>query len=671
MGPRREILPWPELYQEVKMPDPLLIDFETRSPLDLKEVGIYRYVEDPRTDVLCFAVKQGHRKDYFLGNQLHAADLPWWVLDALEDDDVPLHAHNATVERLIVRRIMGPRYGWPRVAHGRWRCSAARARRLALPGALDKLGPALGLSDELTKDKEGKNLIRRLSKPIKRTAQGFEYDNTPEKLDRFGQYCLQDVVAEEAAEANTFDMPAQEQAYYELTERINDRGVRVDVPLIRRLVWRANEAVEELNEELREITRGEVQALTQVPKLKAWVHRETGVELLTLRKEDMDGLVKEGTDRALPGYVIAALKIRQEGAKSSVSKLLAILNRVSADGRVHGAFVYHGASTGRYTSMGVQLQNLVRDTLKDYDKEILDLVSFTLVQISKAIRGVFIPAEGHVFVDADYSAIEARGVAWLFDCHKLIKIFANDGDPYVEIACVIFDRKVTKKDEDQRWVGKQTILGCGYGMGPPKFAAQCEKYGKPVDMELAVKSVSSYREDYPEIPQGWRDMEHAAIQAVLHPGETFEIPNGKIAFRVHRGYLQMALPSGRRLFYKDPFIRYEDKFGTGRKKPVLWFWGINPKTKQWHPEKTWGGTLTENAVQAFCRDLLFRGMLRLEEEFEIPLVLSVHDQIVGEVLEEDGPWAVRTVKRVLEDLPRWAAGFPIKAEPKITKRFGK
>jgi DNA polymerase len=653
------------------VPDPLLIDFETRSPLDIREVGIYRYVEDPRTDVLCFAVKQGRRSDYFLGNQLHADDLPWWVLDALEDEEVELHAHNATVERLIIRRIMGPRYKWPRVAHSRWRCSAARARRLALPGALDKLGPALGLVEELQKDKEGKNLIRRLSKPIKRTPQGFEYDNDPVKLDRFGKYCLQDVIAEEAAEANTFDMPAQEQAYYELTEKINDRGVRVDVPLIRRLIWRANEATEELNDKLREITRGEVQALTQVAQLKAWVNRETGVELLTLRKEDMDGLVKEGLDKSLPGYVISALKIRQEGAKSSVSKLLAILNRVSADGRVHGAFVYHGASTGRYTSMGVQLQNLVRDTLKDYDKEIQELENFTLIQISKAIRGVFIPEEGHVYVDADYSAVEARGVAWLFDCKKLVKIFANDGDPYVEIACVIYERKVTAADADERWTGKQTILGCGYGMGPNKFAAQCEKFGKPVPMELADKSVRSYREDYPEIPQGWRDMEHAAVQAVLHPGETFEIPNGKIAFRVHRGYLQMALPSGRRLFYKDPFIRYEDKFGTGRKKPVLWFWGINPKTKQWHPEKTWGGTLTENAVQAFCRDLLFRAMLRLEDEFEIPLVLSVHDQIVGEVLEEDGPWAVRIVKRVLEDLPPWAAGFPIKAEPKITQRFGK
>jgi len=647
------------------MPDPLLIDFETRSPLDIREVGIYRYVEDPRTSVLCVAAKWGAVQGWWTPENTAS-----WVLDALGDNDVLLHAHNSTVERLIVREIMGPRYGWPVPRGTRWRCSAARARRLALPGSLDKLGAALGLSEELTKDKGGKNLIRRLSKPIKRTPEGFVYDDDPAKLQAFGEYCLQDVIAEEAAEFNTLPMPPQETAYYHMTEVINDRGVGVDVPLIRRLIWRANECVEELNARLREITRGEVQALTQVAQLKAWVQRETGVELLTLRKEDMDGLVKEGEEKSMPGYVIDALKIRQEGAKASVSKLLAILNRVSKDGRVHGAFVYHGASTGRYTSMGVQLQNLVRDVLKDFDAAIRKLETFTLTQISKAIRGCFIPKPGHVFVDADYSAVEARGVAWLFDCKKLVQIFANDGDPYVEIACVIFNKKVTKADEAERWIGKQTILGCGYGMGKAKFAAQCEKFGKPVEMELAERSVQSYREDYAEIPTGWRDLERAAIEAVQHPGETFSIPNGKIAFRVHHGYLQMALPSRRRLFYKAPFIKYEDKFGTGRPRPVLWFWGINPKTKQWAPEKTWGGTLTENAVQAFCRDLLFRGMERIEND-EIPLVLSVHDQIVAEVPAEDGEWAVRRVQRHLEDLPPWAAGFPIKAEPKITQRFGK
>lgn len=208
-------------------------------------------------------------------------------------------------------------------------------------------------------------------------------------------------------------------------------------------------------------------------------------------------------------------------------------------------------------------------------------------------------------------------------------------------------------------------------MGAPKFEGQCIKFGKPVGMAIAEKAVKAYRTTFPEIPQLWRDMEDAAVDAVLNPGETYAIPNGKVAFRVVSGYLQMALPSGRRLFYKDPFIRYEDKFRTGKKRPVLWFWGINPKTKQWAPEKTWGGTLTENAVQAISRDLLFNAMERLEDEFEIPVVLSVHDQIVGEVLEEDGKWAVKMVKRSMTELPRWAKGFPVEAEPKIERRFGK
>jgi DNA polymerase len=237
---------------------------------------------------------------------------------------------------------------------------------------------------------------------------------------------------------------------------------------------------------------------------------------------------------------------------------------------------------------------------------------------------------------------------------------------------IIYGFPVIKDVHDwERFVGKQTVLGCGYGMGPPKFYDQCVKFGQPVTREIAEKAVKAYRETYPEIPALWRDMERAAIRAVEEPGSTYRIPNGKVAFRVVAGYLQMALPSGRRLFYKAPYLRYEDKFKTGHKRPVLWFWGINPKTKQWAPERTWGGTLTENAVQAISRDLLFRAMDRIEYEFDIPIVLSVHDQIVAEVPEREGNWAVSRVQEAMQDLPEWARGFPILAEPKITQRFGK
>lgn len=650
------------------MIEPLKIDFEFASPLDLKKVGIYRITEDPRTFIRCYAVKWGDRRGYFLDPDR----APGWLMEALEDDRVPIHAHNATVERLIIERIAGPRHGWPVPRRRRWRCSAARARRLALPAALDKLGAALGLGESLTKDRRGKLLISQLSKP-KRTENGFVFSDDPVKLDEFGRYCLQDVIAEDAAEEHPamLPVPPQEHKYWQLTEQINDRGVRVDVRLVRRLIHRANEATEELNARIRALTGGAVGALTNVAQIKQWLWDEYGVKLDTLRKEDMDGLLVEADEAGLPQLAKDVLRIRQAGAKSSVSKLIAILDRISADGRLHGAFVYHGASTGRYTSMGVQLQNLVRDVLKDFDEAIRDLDQFTLEQISKALRGVFVPMPGHVFVDADYSAIEARGVGWLAGCRKLLAIYRNKGDPYCEMGTVIYGFPVTKANEWERFVGKQTILGCGYGMGAAKFEAQCIKFGKPVGMETAEKAVRAYRSEFPEIPALWRDMEDAAIAAVQSPGQTFAIPNGLIQFRVVKGYLQMALPSGRRLFYRDPYIRHEDKFNSGRKSPVLWFWGINPKTKQWARERTWGGTLTENAVQAISRDLLFGAMERLEDEFEIPLVLSVHDQIVAEVLEEDGPWAVKQVQRAMTELPPWARGFPVEAEPKIMQRFGK
>jgi DNA polymerase len=597
--------------------------------------------------------------------------LPQWFRDAFADPDLELHAHNASFERLCCREIMARDYGWPKVRGNRWRCSAARARRLALPGKLEKLGPPLNIADHLLKDTEGHKIMLRISKPLpkrKNSPPGIQWDDDPAKLLRVGEYCLQDVDAEEACESRMLPMTEEDWEDYHFTERLNDRGVKIDVGLVRRLVWRAVEASEELDREIRERTGGAVQRVTNVAQLKQWVYDETGVVLETLRKEDMDDLVGEANRRGLPKHVVRVLKLRQEGGKSSNSKLLKALARVSRDGRLRGEFVYHGASTGRYTSMGVQLQNLIRDCLKDFDREIAELDTFTLTQITLAIRGCFIPDAGHVFVDADYNAIEARGVAWLAGCKKLVRIFAEDGDPYCEMASVIYRFAVTAQNEWERFVGKQTILGCGYGMGAQKFYDQCVKFGKPVDMETAERSVSAYREEYWEIPELWRDMERAAVAAVKEPGRSFSIPNGLVTFRVAHGYLQMRLPSGRRLFYKDPLIIRRKKFG--RMQDTLTFMGIHPKTKQWARETTWGGTLTENAVQAIARDLLFRAMKRLDRE-QIPIVLSVHDQVISEVRVEDGPWAVKRVKTAMEDCPVWARGFPIKTTPKIAMRFGK
>lgn len=647
----------------------LSIDFETRSVLDVQKVGAHRYFEHPSTKVLCVAIATRDRAEVFYDMD----NLPQWALDALADDSLDIHAWNAAFERLCIKMICGPRHGWPVPRGRRYKCTAAKSRRLALPGKLEKIGLPLDLADHFLKDKEGHKIMLRVSKPLPirkgQEGKGHQFDDDPVKLERLGLYCKRDVIAEEAAEKRLLPMTEDDWEDYYFTERMNDRGVRLDVKLVKRLVYRAVEASRELDAQMADLTGGMVQTVGQVAQLKAWVEQETGITLTTLRKEDYRDLLGEANKFNLPKYVVRVLKLRQEGAKSSVSKLLTALNRVSADGRLRGEFVYHGASTGRYTSMGVQLQNLIRDCLKDFDKEIQELDSFDLNRITLAIRGCFIPAEGHVFIDADYNAIEARGVAWLAGCEKLIKAFRDGIDTYCLMAEVIYGHKVTEETFPwERFVGKQTILGCGYGMGWRKFEDQCIKFGKPVGEDTAMRAVEAYRTEYPEIPQLWRDMERAAVEAVEHPGRVTSIPNGLVAFRVAHGYLQMRLPSGRRLFYKDPKVIRKKKFD--RMQPVLTFMGVHPKTKQWVREETWGGTLTENAVQAIARDVLFAAMRELDRR-DVAIVLSVHDQVIAEVLKEDAEWANKIVKRVMERVPSWAKGFPIKTKPKIAMRFGK
>lgn len=646
----------------MKIRDYLTIDFETRSPLDVRKVGAYVYTECPQTEILCAHINYNGRKGTFFDMD----NLPSWVWDALYDEEVVIHAFNAGFERQVIKNICTPRHGWPKIPVKRFRCSAARARRMALPGALDKAGAALGVN--VQKDKAGTLIMRRLSKPIKYTPDGYVYDTNPDKLIKLGQYCETDVEAELAIDDATLPMPESEERYYRLTERINDRGVRVDVDLVKQLIWRANECLEELNERITKLTDGYVRSLTEVGKIKEWIEEETGVKLPSMRKEEMDNFFDDASVYQFPKHVKDVIAIRREGAKASVSKLTAILRRVSKDGRVHGAFVFHGASTGRYTSMGVQLQNLVRDTLKDFENDILRLESFTLTEISKTLRQCFIPAKGKIFIDVDYNAIEARGVGWLAGARKLVSIYRNGGDPYCEMGTAIYGFKVTKANENERFVGKQTILGCGYGMGWRKFLAQCEKFGQPVSEEMAEKAVRTYREEFPEIPQLWRDMEKACMLAIKHPGKIFSIPNGLVSFRVMDGWLRMKLPNGRCLFYSKPRIIQEFKFDEWR--DTISYMAEHPLTKQWVRETTWGGKLVENAVQAICRDLLFEAMDKLEIN-DIPIVLSVHDQVVCEVWKENAEEDKSLVKEIMEEVPWWAQGFPISAEPKLAKRFGK
>lgn len=682
----------------------LTLDFETRSELDLKAVGIYRYTKHKSTRILCCAWRiddGGPLYDQSTKVFFDMAAIPFELMGALIEEDVDCHAHNAAVERLLIENICGPQFGWPVPKRHRWACSAARVGRLAIPRKLEKA--AIALRVPVQKDTEGAKVMKRLCQPLRpRRVKGVVqntgaplYDDDPAKMARLGEYCKTDVDAEHAIEKATFPLTPSERNRYLLIERMNDRGVRIDIPLVKAMLRNAQEDAVELNTEMREITQGAVPSVTNPGALKRWIENETGILLATLRKEDIENMDPQQFEDW--PHVARAIELRQLGGKSSVSKLRSILDRTCDDGILRGAFVSFATSTGRLTSYGVQLHNLPRECLKDYDarvmqmgrklprcEEVISLDSYkpgkalstvpsgplSIKEISTAIRGVIIPDHpDDVFVDADFNAIEARGVGWLAAAWKLIDQFAEGGDPYCAIGCVIYGRKITKEDVDERFVGKQTILGCGYGMGPPKFEAQCIKFGKPVGQVLSQKAVSSYRSDYPEIPALWKGLEKAAIAAIKRPGSVQGYRD--IEFRVSQGYLKMRLPSGRLLYYADP--RLMEKRAPWDAKlllPVVSYMAEHPLKKLWCRETTWGGKLTENAVQALCGDLLWEAKIRLERR-GILLRLSVHDQVVVQARRSNADEVLRVVKGEMERGEDWSKGFPIKAEPKIMQRFGK
>lgn len=675
----------------------MTLDFETRSEVDLKKTGIYVYTKSPTTSVLCCAYKidNGHTRVFF-DMDTPPADF----LDALVSDDVELHAHNAAVERLVIENICHDRHAWPVPRRSRWACSAARVGRLAVPRKLEKA--AIALRVDVQKDMEGAKVMKRLCKPLNLRRKGGViqwdapiFDDDPEKLRRLGEYCIRDVDTEHAIEEATFPLSKAERNRYLLIERMNDRGVKIDIPLVRRMLANAQDDAVDLNAEMQELTRGAVPSVTNPAALKRWIEDETGILLETLRKEDMENMDPEQFEEW--PHVARAIELRQLGGKSSVSKLRSILDRTCDDGMLRGAFVAFATSTGRLTSYGVQLHNLPRECLKDYDArvgqmehelaledEVISLDTYkddrkfktvpsgplSIKEISTAIRGVIIPDDDDdVFVDADFNAIEARGVGWLAGAHKLTELFASGGDPYCAIACIIYSRTITKENEDERFVGKQTILGCGYGMGAPKFEAQCIKFGKPVGQAVSRKAVTAYREDYSEIPLLWKGLEREAIDAIKHPGRVTGYRD--IEFKVSQGYLKMRLPSGRMMYYAEP--RLMEKRAPWDAKlllPVVSYMAEHSLKKVWCRETTWGGKLTENAVQALCGDLLWEAKLRLERQ-GVGIRLSVHDQVVVQAPRRRADEILRLVKAEMERGEVWSKGFPIKAEPKIMQRFGK
>ena len=631
------------------------VDFETRSAVDLRKTGVYKYASDPSTDIWCMAYKAPWSDDvqvWLPGNALDAHLEDWIMAGGL------LSAWNANFERTIWNEIMVSRYQWPRTSIKQWRCTMAQASAMGLPRALGQAASVLGVEEQ--KDKAGAALMLRMARPRKVNADGsYTWWNTKDKIDTLVAYCEQDVRTELSVAETLNAMPDSERRLYQLDQRINDRGVKVDLDLIERVSKLANSASENIDAEIKRLTNGQVKAATNAMDLTAWL-RGYGLQVKSVDKQTVTRML--GMEKLHP-IIKQVLRLRQDGAKSSTAKYEAMVNAANADDRMRGLLMYHGAATGRWSGRLVQPQNFPRPQKKQAeldeiiaklkaDEDVSEYGAGTVLA-SDLLRSMLIAEDGHRLMFADYSAIEARVLAWIAGQTDLVETFRKGGDVYKEMASAIYNINVENVTDGQRQVGKMAILGCGYGMGGKRFAEQCATMGINVDEDEAKRIVSVYREKNNRIAQYWRDSENDFVEMVKGAGRV--------------GSVELPLPSGRSLTYHNPrIIQRETPWGAMRDTAQVDT--LNSVTRQWVSQIIWGGLLTENVVQATARDLMATAMMALELK-GYNVILSVHDEIICEVPDDFG--SLEEMIEIMTRVPAWADGCPVNAEGKEGKRYRK
>lgn len=630
------------------------IDIETYSEVDLPKCGVYAYAEHPSFEILLFAYAFDDEETQVVDLKC-GERLPPRVLDALTDPAITKTAFNAAFERTCIGRCLGKR-----LDAAQWQCTAVQSAMLALPLSLEGAGEVLGI--ERKKLKEGGDLVRYFSLPCKPTkANGQRTRNlpehAPEKWRRFKEYCVRDVDAEREIRAKLqgYPIPAKEQELYRLDQEINDRGIMVDPVLVARAI--------ECDEQYREKTTKRAYELTGLAnpnspaQLKEWLEGQ-GTEVDTLDKKAVRALLPDAE-----GDVLEVLKLRLLMAKTSVKKYEAIRRSVCADGRVHGLLQFYGANrTGRWAGRLVQIQNLPQNHIPDLAlardlvkagryADIEALYESTPNVLSELIRTAFVPRPGCRFIVADFSAIEARVIAWLAGEQWRLEVFEGGGDIYCASASKMFHVPVEKHGQNShlRQKGKIAELALGYGGAVGALTAM-----GALEMGLAEEElpplVRQWREANPHIIRLWAQVENAAMTAAR---EKARVRLGRLTFHCRSGMLFITLPSGRKLCYVKPRIQTNRFGGNG-----LTYEGVG-EGKKWTRIETFGGKLTENIVQATARDLLAEAMLRLRDAgFEI--VMHVHDEAVLEV--PIGHSGVDEVCALMAEAPAWADGLPLRAD---------
>ena len=629
----------------------LSLDLETYSDVDLSKCGVYKYAESPAFEILLFGVSV-NGGDIAVYDLVRGDEVPKEIIAALSDETVTKWAYNAAFERVCLSNYLEE---W--LEPEGWRCTMVWSAYLGLPLSLESVGAALGL--EKQKLTEGKDLIRYFCVPCKPTkANGGRTRNLPEhdreKWERFKTYNFRDVETEMQIQQRLSKFPVPDFVWeeYRLDQEINDRGIGVDMEMVRRAIAMDGRSKAELSAAMKKLT--ELENPNSVQQMKQWL-LENGMETDSLDKKAVAELLKDA-----PEPLKTVLTLRQQLARSSVKKYTAMENAVCADSRAHGMFQFYGANrTGRYSGRIIQLQNLPQNHIPDltqaralvqcgdYDalKLLYEDVPDTLSQL---IRTAFVPQDGRKFIVADFSAIEARVIAWLAGEKWRLKVFEDGGDIYCASASQMFRVPVEKHglNGHLRQKGKIAELALGYGgsvgalksMGALEMGLAEEELQPLVDM---------WRSSNPHIIELWWDVDRAVKECIKK--RIFTETHG-IRFVYQSGMMFITLPSGRRLAYVRPGIG-ENRFGG----ESVTYMGVGG-TKKWERLESYGPKFVENIVQAVSRDILCYAMRTLRN---CSIVAHVHDEII---IEADRRMSVEAVCEQMGRTPPWAKGLLLRAD---------
>jgi len=693
----------------------LSLDFEGKSEIDLKKCGLDVYSAHPSTEITmaAYRIDEGRQKHW----QAEDGPVPKELEEALLDPHVEKRAFNAQFERVMTRRVLKIK-----TPIKNWRCTMVLAYMQSFTGGLEQVARQMKIPADLVKLDGGKKYIDIFSKPQRVTKnQPFRWRDSftdPDLWEEFVGYNKQDEIAEKAVRDRLIKFPIQKEEwdFYELDQEINDRGMPIDRLFVENAIRMAKLRKDELLEEMRDVT-GLMNPGSR-DQLLAWL-RERGYPFADLQKGSVEKVLtehkvalSEGRKGLLSPEAQYAMELRQNYARTSLAKYDAILNRLGADDRLRFTFQFAGASrTNRFAGRGMQPQNLprtpkwledikpkedsayavhqkkmdrlqdVRDIVRSNDFPMLSLYApEPLDALAGSIRSSIVAPEGYEFVVADLSAIESRGIGWVSNCTRLLKVFTDGRDPYLDFGSTLYNKDYSDVTKGERTNAKPAVLGAGYRLsgGDLKDGKKTGLWGYAENMKIELtrdeshRAVKLFREGYPEIPKLWYALEKAAedclrfhrdtVPIIRMPGKPdFHVP---VVFEWRKPYMCIVLPSGRRMFYHMPRMEKKTFFredGSSYDKINFSYMGKQQNGSAWVRIVTHGGKLVENIVQALARDILKMGMVRAAKE-GFKIFIHVHDEIGAIIRKGDNYFTAQLLGEIMSQEIDWCKTMPLGAE---------